>query len=312
MKALRRSALRALGGTLLVVATVFLIVSSCQSLGDITQIGTAFGVATGHINESQAASINKSAQAVQKSWEDITPEQEYYIGRSVAAVILEQYKVYDNSRATEYVNLVGQSLAMASDLPVTFSGYHFLILDSNDINALSAPSGFIFVTRGLLRTAKSEDGMAAILAHEIGHIEHHDGLRAIKKSRITTALTSVAITSVQLAGSTELAKLTSVFSDSIDDITQTLINNGYSRTFEAQADKAAVDIMERVGYDPWALVDVLQVMERRLKPGGPGFAKTHPSPEGRIKVVEQEIGNTSRMPANPTRAQRFDAVMGNI
>lgn len=297
---------------LLAAATSTLVLSSCQSLGAISQIGTAFGVATGRISESQARSINRSAQAVQKSWEDITPEQEYYIGRAVAAVILEKYRVYDNPKATEYVNLVGQSLAMASDLPVTFSGYHFLILDSNDINALSAPSGFIFVTRGLLRTAKTEDGLAAILAHEIGHVEHHDGLRAIKKSRVTTALTSVAMTSVQLAGSPGLAKLTSVFGDSINDITQTLVNNGYSRAFEAQADEAAVDIMKRVGYDPWALVDVLKVMETKLKPGGPGFARTHPSPENRIKVAEKEIGSTPRRSVDRKRERRFTAALGTI
>ena len=307
----RRSWFAAAAAALLLSGTA-LLVSSCQSLGDISQIGTAFGVATGRISENQAKSINQSAQAVQKSWEDITPEQEYYIGRTVAAVVLEKYKVYDDPKATEYINLVGQSLAMASDLPVTYSGYHFMILDSNEINALSAPSGFIFVTRGLLRTAKSEDGLAAILAHEIGHVEHHDGLRSIKKSRITTALTSVAMTSVQLAGSPELAKLTSVFGDSINDITQSLIVNGYSRAYEAQADEAAVDIMKRVGYDPWALVDVLKVMEKEMKPDGPGFARTHPSPEQRITVVEKEIGSAPREPIDQKREKRFEAALGSI
>ena len=309
-----RKAIRllSLSAGLLLLALLPLFLSSCQSLGDISQIGTAFGVATGQISSDQAKSINQSAQAVQKSWEDITPEQEYYIGRAVAAVVLSDYKVYDDPTATEYINLLGQSLAMASDLPVTFSGYHFLILDSNDINALSAPSGFIFITRGLLRTAKTESGVAAILAHEIGHVEHHDGLRAIKKSRLTTALTSVALTGVQLAGSPELAKLTSVFSDSINDITHTLIVNGYSRAYEAEADKAAVDIMKRVGYDPWALVDDLKRMETMLKPDGRGFAKTHPSPEERIKVVEKEIGTTPRTPVDPKREKRFEAALGNI
>ncbi|HUX21578.1 MAG TPA: M48 family metalloprotease [Spirochaetia bacterium] len=302
-----------MAATLLAISVMLsLLLASCQSLGSLSQIGTAFGVATGQISEGQAQSINTSAQAVQKSAEDITPEQEYYIGRAVAAVILSDYKVYDDPKATAYINLLGQSLAMASDLPVTFSGYHFLILDSNDINALSAPSGFIFVTRGLLRTAKTEDGVAAILAHEIGHVEHHDGLQAIKKSRLTTALTSVALTTVQLAGSPELAKLTSVFGDSINDITHTLIDSGYSRAFEAAADTAAVDIMKREGFNPWALVDVLKVMETKLKPDGAGFARTHPAPADRIKVVEKEIGSTPRTSVDPKREKRFEAALGNI
>jgi len=294
------------------IAAVLLALASCSSLGDLSQAGTTLGVLTGRIDSGQAASINQSAQAVQKSFEDITPEQEYYIGRAVAATILEQYKVYDDPKATQYVNELGQALAMASDLPVTYSGYHFLILDTDEINALSAPSGFIFITRGLLRTAKTESGLAGILAHEVGHVEHHHGLQAIKKSRVTSALTSVAITGAAVAGSPELRKLTQTFGDSIKDITSTLINNGYSRDFEKQADTSAVDIMERVGYDPWGLVDDLTSMEKVLKSGGPGFAKTHPSPEERIKVAEQEIGSVQRTPVNPIREARFQAAMKGI
>lgn len=295
-----------LTGLLLTAAGILV---SCSTLA---QAGTALGVATGTINESQAASINESAQAVQKSWEDITPEQEYYIGRAVAATILSEYKVYDDKAATDYINLVGQSLAMASDLPETYSGYHFLILDTNEINALSAPSGFVFITRGLLRMAKSESGLAGILAHEVGHVEHHDGIQAIKKSRITAALTSVAITGAAVAGSPELQQLTQTFGESVKDVTNTLINNGYSRQFEEREDRAAVDIMERVGYDPWAYVDDLAAMEKVLKPGGPGFAKTHPSPELRIKIVEEEIGKVKRTPVNPIREARFEAAMKGI
>ena len=291
------------------LAAITLVLASCTSLA---QAGTTLGVMTGTLNEAQAASINQSAQAVQKSWEDITPEQEYYIGRAVAATILSEYKVYDDKAATDYINLVGQSLAMASDLPETYSGYHFLILDSNEINALSAPSGFIFITRGLLRMAKSESGLAGILAHEIGHVEHHDGIQAIKKSRITAALTSVAITGAAVAGSPELQQLTQTFGESVKDVTNTLINNGYSRQFEEREDQAAVVIMERVGYDPWAYVDDLAAMEKVLKQGGPGFAKTHPSPELRIKVVEAQIGAVKRTPVNPVREARFEAAMKGV
>jgi predicted Zn-dependent protease len=88
-------------------------------------------------------SIVKSYQAVSKSFEDITPQQEYYIGRTVGARILQKYKPYDNPAANRYVNTLGQTLAQASDLPETYGGYHFLIQDSDEINAFAAPGGFI-------------------------------------------------------------------------------------------------------------------------------------------------------------------------
>ena len=92
------------------------------------------------------------------------------------------------------------TLSKTSDLPETFGGYHFLILDSDEINAFAAPGGFIFVTRGLLRCCKHEDAAAAVLAHEIGHVELRHGLQAIKKSRITTALTTLGIAGVKTFG----------------------------------------------------------------------------------------------------------------
>lgn len=296
------------------IAALFTVglLSGCMSLGDL--IGSAaFGASGGDTSDTnKMQSIAQTAQVVQKSFEDITPEQEYYIGRAVAATILSEYKVYDDAAATDYINKLGQALAMASDLPVTYNGYHFLILDSDEINALSAPSGFVFVTRGILRTAHNEAELAGILAHEVGHVENHHGLQAIKKSRVTAALTSVAITGAEVAGSPALQKLTATFADSIKDITSALINNGYSREFEKQADEAAVDIMERVGYDPHALVQDLRNMESMLKPGGSGFSRTHPSPQERIKVVQDRMGNVPVQPVDPVRQARFDAAMKGI
>lgn len=307
-----RAARRSIGLAARLLAALVLLVglSACSTMA---QVGTTLGVATGQINESQAQSINQSAAAVERSYQDFTPEQEYYLGRTVAAVILEKYRPWDNPRATAYVNELGQSLAMASDRPETFSGYHFLIVDSDDINALSAPSGFIFITRGLVRCAQNEDELAAILAHEITHVARKHGLQAIKKSRVTAALTSVALTGAMVAGSPEVQQLTQTFGASVKDITGTLINSGYSRQFEEQADAGSVKILERVGYDPWALVDVLKVMERRLTPGGLDFAKTHPAPEVRIKAVERDIGSWPNLPStDPVREERFAAALAGV
>lgn len=298
---------------ILLSATAVLLTSSCEGLGGLTEVAAGVGVATGQLSSSEAEAISKSAKAVEKSAEDITPEQTYYIGRAVGAQIMDNYDPYVHTAATDYINALGQSLALASDRPELFGGYRFLILDSDEINAFAAPSGHIFLTRGIINLAETEDGLAAILAHEISHVVLEHGLKSIKTSRITAAFSSVAMTSVQLASSSEIAELTEVFEDSINDITQTLVTNGYSRASEAEADRGAVEIMKRVGYDPRALVEVLEAMDKVLEPGGLDFAKTHPDPKDRIEVVKKEIGNWRPGQRNEAAMRRrFSAFKRNL
>jgi predicted Zn-dependent protease len=275
-------------------------ISSCQTAGSLSTLAT------------RAESVMKVSKAVSKSFQDITPEQEYYIGRTVGAMILNKYKPFENKRVTTYLNVLGQTLAQASDLPETFGGYHFLTLDSNEINAFAAPGGLIFVTRGMIKCCKHEDAAAAVLAHEIGHVQFKHGLQAIKKSRITSALTTIGMEGVKTLGGEKLAQLTKTFEDSISDITSTMINKGYSRSFERQADQAAVTILKRVGYNPNGLVDMLRIMEANLKPGGLDFAKTHPSPASRIEEIQVSIGEYSEVKTPKARKIRFKGVLAKV
>lgn len=261
---------------------------------------------------AEVIGIDPSVVGLIKSFEDFTPQQEYYIGRTVGAMILDQYPAYDAERANAYVNLLGQALALASDQPEIFGGYHFLVLDSDDINAFAAPGGLIFVTRGMLRCAAHEDALAAILAHEIGHVQAKHGLQAIKKSRVTAALTNVALTGAKTYGDEDLAELTTIFEDSIFDITTTLIENGYSRAFEKEADLIALTILQRVGYNANGMIDMLNVMNANLQPGGLDFAKTHPDPEDRIVYLQEVIGPYAPVAPHTARQQRFSAALGGI
>ncbi|MCA1809554.1 MAG: M48 family metalloprotease [Kiritimatiellia bacterium] len=296
--------------------TVIIIVAACcgcsTTMNTISTVGTAVGEATGTITPQQAESIRRSAEAAGKSFEEITPEQEYFIGRTVAATILNTYRVYPDEAANHYLNVIGQALAQVSDKPETFSGYHFLIMDTDEVNAFAAPGGFILISRGMLRCCKTEDALAAVLAHEIGHVQHQHGLQAIKKGRLTSALTIMAMEGAKSFGGEQLAELTSAFEESISDITATLMNNGYSRGFERQADQAAVTIMRRMGYDPRGLIDMLEQMETQLKPGGLDFAKTHPSPESRISDIRRMIGNEPSGAPAPARQARFDKFISGI
>ncbi len=286
--------------------------SGCKTLEAVADVGAQLGAASGVITNSQAQSIQKSGHAVAKSFEDFTPQQEYYIGRTVGAMVLQKYPPYQNQAATTYVNVLGQTMASASDLPETYGGYHFLILDSDEVNALAAPGGLIFVTRGMLRCCPNEDALAGVLAHEVGHVQNKHGLQAIKKSRITSALTTIGIEGTKSFGGQELSALTSTFEDSIADITGTMINNGYSRSFESQADGSAVTIVERVGYDPNGMVDMLETMENRLEPGRIDFVKTHPSPQSRINDIQKEIGGYAPVMLPKYRQERFLRAMQEV
>lgn len=296
----------------ILAALLTISLSGCTTLDTITQVGASAAAATGLVSAEHADSIARTTSAAGKAIESITPEQEYYIGRAVAASIVHNYKPYDSARLNEYLNQVGQSLALASDRPETFGGYHFLAMDTDEINAFAAPGGLVLVSRGLLRCCQSEDALAAVLAHEIGHIQHSHGLKAIRKSRLTSALTILAAESAKNLGGQDLAQLTTAFEGSIGDITATLVNSGYSRKSETEADRAAVAILKRVGYNPQGLRDMLVQMGQRMKPEEAGFAKTHPDPHDRISDIAPMIEGSGAVSPPLVRTERFGQAMSGV
>jgi predicted Zn-dependent protease len=275
----------------------------------VREAGTGIAQAAGVITSSQAASINRSMQAVEKTWQDLTPEQEYYIGRAVVAQVLQSYAPLDRPPANEYLNLLGQSLAIFSERPETFGGYHFLLLDSDEINAFAAPGGLILVTRGMVRCCQNEDELAAVLAHEICHVERKHGLSAIKQGRLTEAFTIIASESAKQMGGENLASLTRQFEESVGDVVMTLTTSGYSRGQERDADAAAVRLLRRAGYPPAAMITMLMRMDERLADtGGLGFAKTHPSARSRAGDLRAVVAAEEWTP-DPIRQQRFAQAM---
>jgi len=289
------------------------LLAGCAAMSTLTDIGSQIAVSGGYIDDGQADSLRKSSQALEKAFTDITPEQEYYIGRAVGAGIVSTYRPWPDVAATRYVNLVGTALAKVSDAPETFGGYHVLILDSDEINAFAAPGGLIFVTRGLLRCCPDEDAVAAVLAHEVGHVQAKHGLQAIKKSRLTEALTIIGAESAKQLGGAELAQLSAAFEGSIGDITATLVNNGYSRSFEYDADRIAVTLLERLGYDPAAIVVMLEQMQQRLGRDRRGFGHTHPAPDARIdQLVSTRSGLRAAHRPAASRQARFDQALARI
>jgi predicted Zn-dependent protease len=227
--------------------------------------------------------ISKTAGALRKGFSDLTDEEEYYIGRAVAATILSKYRPVEDPSRTAYINSVGRILARYSSRPETFAGYHFLLISSDEINAFAAPGGFVFITTGLYSKLKTEEQLAGVLAHEISHVTLRHGLSAIKTANLTQAFTIIGTEAAKEYGGKELGQLTAAFENSIGDIVNQLVVNGYSRNQEYDADNEALRVAFKAGYDPAGLTEFLGTLAALAgKGGGAGFYKTHPPASERL------------------------------
>lgn len=300
--------LRAVTGFAAVAAMALL--SGCSAV----QKGADILASQGKISEKDRAAIVGTSQALRSTFADITDEEEYYIGRAASALILSRYKTVDDDAFTRYLNLVGMAVVYNSDRPETYGGYHFTVLDSDEVNAMAAPGGFVFVTKGLVRRCGDEETLAAILAHEVGHVAARHGLQSIKKSRLVDAFGVIGSTAASQLNSEELTKLTGLFEGALGDVLETLVGRGYDRKYEFEADELSVKFIAQTGYNPAGLAAFLTNMERD-KPSGPvaGWFKTHPSPADRLTRVRAEIAALESAPAKlDIRTARFAAELERL
>ena len=253
-----------------------------------------------------AAIAVKGATKANKASRPITDSEEYYIGRAVAARILSNYKLSQDTKLTEYVNEVGDVVARKSTRPNPFRGYHFAVLDTEEVNAFACPGGIIFVTKGLIKTCKNEDQLAAVLAHEVAHVANKDGINSISKARWTEVWTAMGKEAVTVYGGSVAAGLVSLFEGTIDDVFKTIVVNGYSRQAEEKADAAAVTELTSAGYDPGAMVVLLTAMEAKGKGSTSGIFKTHPPTSERLAKVKASVGQSpAESKGEKIRTERF-------
>lgn len=312
MKRLHSSITSAIFAALLVLGF-----TSCLSLPTDSGYSTEMAV---------FGAITSSVESIEKASETITPEEEYYIGRSVAASIATTYPIDHGSyQMTAYLNKICETLVMNSDKPYLYKGYYVVILDTDEINAMATPGGHIFVSRGLIDCTDSEDALAAVLAHEIAHVQLGHSVQAIKASRVRSAVSdttkAVAVTSIAAANQRsglhlsekEMQKVmeaVDTFSDATNEVTKTLVNTGFSKEQEFEADNQALYIMQSAGYDPYAMLDMLNQIEDSSS--NSGWGSTHPSPKDRIKKVNKELAamekaGTIEKKGKQARTERFEA-----
>jgi len=260
-------------------------------------------------DESSAeGKLIRGANRLRKSFQDLDPSEEHFIGRSVAAQILAlpQYPLLEDEARTAYVERVGHAVAQTNGkVRHPFLDYRFGILDTDEVNAFACPGGLILVSRGLVDTTTGEDELAAVLAHEIAHVTLRHGLAAIRQANLAEAFTYLGAGAAQATMKPEdLKKLTGLFDDAVGDVVQTLVTSGYSREAELAADELGRKLLATTGYDPQGLTRVLGRMH-----GSGGMLATHPAPEDRVRALGAPLAYAADAPAAERRAERFAAAL---
>jgi predicted Zn-dependent protease len=237
---------------------------------------------------------------------EINFEDDYYLGRAVAANIIKSYPVYNgNPNLTNYLNRICQALVINSPKQVVFNGYHVAVLNTSQYNAFATPGGHILVTRGLLEVTKSEDELAALIAHELAHINLRHAANIIDNMSITSLADEMALKGAALAGNSAGAQRLLTVRNSVAPVADQMMKNGFSQEQEFEADKKALEILNNAGYDPRALLEVLQILQTVQSKQSGGFNSTHPTPRDRISRVNVQLNSYRPNTTLSVRKSRF-------
>ncbi len=198
-------------------------------------------------------------------------DEEIAVGRQMAAKLLGRLGESKDKEALTYLNLVGQSLAKRVGRPeITF---HFGILDTDEINALATPGGYIFVTRGLLYMIHTESELAAILGHEIAHVNERHMYLKISKNKERSVTAGETIARILAHGGADVAASISAMVNEGIDI---LLTQGLAKEKEFEADEAGMVYAATAGYNPTSLASFLKRLHQekqkiKLSPAYPPF-----------------------------------------
>jgi beta-barrel assembly-enhancing protease len=206
----------------------------------------------------------------------MSTDMEVDIGRSVAGTVVAREPILDDEPLQRYVELVGHAVAQQSPRRGELR-FHFAVLDEDEVNAYAAPGGYIFITRGSLEVMESEAELAAVLAHEIAHVDSRHVVEEVRRADVFRTVQDEA----ELSGEV-LERITGVGSS--------LLFTGLSRGDEMEADSLAILYAAATGYRPDALFTFLERLSRMADdPGQAGrlrqLRSTHPAAEDRIEAV---------------------------
>ncbi len=249
----------------------------------------ACGLKVGNLDVGKLASAGKGVLTGNK----LSLKQQVEIGEQMTAIVVGSSKLHANAKLQRYVNKVGQWVASHTS-PTTAknaaSSWQFIVIDTPDFNAFSMPGGFVVVSSGAIDRLSSEAELAGLLAHEIVHVEQKHQVKAIEKSKTFSNVGDLAFIAADYQqskkGGYDQNRLKNrQIASELFNVTQNLYTKGLSREDELDADEKAVILMARAGYDPYAYISVLQVVESIDNQNKALILATHPKVGERIHAA---------------------------
>lgn len=218
---------------------------------------------------------------------EVTVEQEIALGLQAAPQMTQQYGgLHPDRQLQEMVNSIGNRIVESSDLEET--GYRFafhLLADDKTVNAFALPGGQIFITAGLLKLLQTEGELAGVLGHEVAHVVARHSAEHMAKAKLTEGLTGAAVMAAYDPENPD-----SVRAGQMAALVGQMLNMKFGRDDELESDKLGVRFIAAAGYDPNAMLRVMEALDRAS--GGsrpPEFLSSHPNPDNRIENIQQAI-----------------------
>lgn len=216
----------------------------------------------------------------------IDTNSEVSLGRDMTKQIEKKYKLSTDARLKQRVEKTGQRIAAASDRQDL--QYQFNVIQDKELNAFALPGGFIYVNSGLMNAA-TDDELACVLAHEVGHIAAR---HSVKKLQATLGYQLVLSLALGVTGQQAMG--------SAMDVVYGLINLGYSRQDEMLSDKLSVKYAKRAGFNPYGMITFFEKLKKDSETQGghykPVFLSSHPATDERIQNVYNEIASQKGTP----------------
>ncbi len=213
-----------------------------------------------------------------------SPEQEYWLGRAVAAAAIAEHGLDKNEKHQQLVRRIGATLAtLSSRVRATHGGWHFAVLDDPTPNAISGPGGFVLITRGALELARNEDEVAGVIAHEMAHVSKKHGEAMVRQTREwKDEMEKLKVVVAQPRHGKDACgicwEVARTLGTTSTTLVKTLDKEGYGRDFEYEADWEGSLYLCEVGYRASAIAEYLELLPSREKASW----TTHPSSDDRV------------------------------
>ncbi|WP_371379315.1 M48 family metallopeptidase [Sporomusa aerivorans] len=209
----------------------------------------------------------------------ISTQQEISLGANVAKQLESKYGLVDDPELAERVARIGARLVTVADRQDL--KYSFKVLNAKEVNALAAPGGFIYIFKGLVDYMPSDDELAAVLGHELGHIDKRHSVKQIEKSWTVQLLFGLA------------------FGDRgqvLQNLAMNAIMSGYSRKEEQEADLQGFKHIREAGFNPYSMLITMNKLNDLANKGSYGLFSTHPDPGSRVELVQKYMHSAKITP----------------